>query len=68
MANSKLTPAPDAKRCEAGATEAQPSGTCGAGQPLYTSNGIVHCEHHIDWPSSKEAKIFLAIKAIKEEK
>jgi hypothetical protein len=67
MANEKptsaapCTPAPDAVRCQAGSTEAQPNGSCGAGQPLYTTNGLVHCWHHSDWPNSKEARKFLAV-------
>ncbi len=62
----KLTPAPDAIRCIAGASERCPEGSCGAGQPLYITNGLAHCEHHADWPNSKEARKFLA--AIKIDK
>jgi hypothetical protein len=61
MANEKLTPAPKAEKCEAG------GGSCGAGQPLYTVNGLVFCEHHADWPNSKEGRKVAAIKTIDKE-
>ena len=56
MANDKMKPMPDATRCEAG------GGSCGAGQPLYTANGLVFCEHHASWVDSKEGKIAAAVK------
>jgi len=60
----KTVPAPDAKRCEAGATDSQPDGSCGAGQPLFKTNGLVHCYHHSDWTKSKEAKKLNAAREI----
>jgi len=57
-----LVPAPDAKRCEAG------NDSCGAGQPLYVSDGIIHCEHHASWSCSKEGRVAAATKKINEEK
>lgn len=60
MANEKK-PAPNGVKCEAG------GGSCGAGQPLFETNGLIHCEHHASWPSSKEGKIMLATKKINEE-
>ena len=56
MPDDKKTPAPDATRCEADG--------CGAGQPLYTTNGLVHCDHHSDWPNSKEARKLIAVRNI----
>lgn len=64
---AKLTAAPDAKRCEAGTDEKHPEGSCGQGQPLYTTNGLVHCFTHADWPNSKEAKKLIAIRKIDKE-
>lgn len=61
MANEKLVPAPDAKRCEAG------GGSCGAGQPLYVTNGLFHCEPHASWPDSKEGRVAAAIKKAENE-
>lgn len=55
---AKLTPAPDATRCEACGN------SCGAGQPLYETDGLHHCEHHADWPNSVEGKRAAAIKKI----
>lgn len=59
MANDKK-PAPDAVKCEVDG--------CGAGQPLYTTDGLVHCEHHSTWPASKEGRKKIATKTIDEEK
>lgn len=56
-----LKKAPDALRCEAG------EGSCGAGQPLYETDGLIHCEHHASWPSSKEGKKAAAVKKIDNE-
>lgn len=55
---SRFTPAPSATRCEAH------NNSCGAGQPLYDTGGLIHCEHHGDWPNSPEGKRALAIKKI----
>lgn len=57
---SEKKPAPDATRCEAG------GGSCGAGQPLYETDGLIHCDHHSTWPASKEGKIAIATKKINE--
>ncbi len=55
-----LEPAPDATRCDAG------GGTCGAGQPLYTVNGLYFCFSHAAWPASKEGRIATAIALIEK--
>lgn len=60
MPNDKLKPAPDAKRCGAG------NDSCGAGQPLYETNGLIHCEHHALWPMSKEGRIAVAVKEVEK--
>jgi hypothetical protein len=62
MADDKKVPAPNATRCEAG------NNTCGAGQPLFTSGGLVYCEAHSGWPTSKEGRVASATKSINEEK
>jgi hypothetical protein len=63
MANEdKMKPAPDAARCEAG------GGSCGAGQPLFKTGGLIHCAHHASWPSSKEGRIAAATNQINNEK
>lgn len=59
--DDKMKPAPDAKRCEAG------NDSCGAGQPLYTQNGLVFCDHHASWVNSKEGKIAAAVKSASQE-
>jgi hypothetical protein len=59
MANDKKTPAPEAVRCELDG--------CGAGQPLYTTNGLNHCAHHADWPTSKEGRKVIAHREIDKE-
>jgi hypothetical protein len=56
MANDKMKPAPEAKRCEAGGN------SCGAGQPLYVTNSLTHCEPHASWPESKEGQLVIAIR------
>jgi hypothetical protein len=61
MANDKKKSAPEATRCEAG------GGSCGAGQPLYVTDGLVHCEHHSSWPESKEGRIMAATRKIEKE-
>lgn len=60
MANEKKA-TPSAERCEAG------GGSCGAGQPLFETNGLIHCEHHASWPESKEGKKAAAVKKIDAE-
>jgi len=59
--DNKKQPAPDATRCEAG------GGSCGAGQPLFTQNGLVFCEHHSSWPESKEGRKEIAVRNIDKE-
>lgn len=61
MTVAEMTPAPEAKRCEAG------DGSCGAGQPLYETNGLVHCPHHTAWPASKDGQLAAAIKEAKRK-
>lgn len=58
MANDKSdkVPAPNALRCEAGGN------SCGAGQPLFTAKGLVFCDHHADWPNSKEGRVEIAMR------
>ena len=63
---AKLTPAPDAKRCEAGASSREPEGTCGAGQPLYRTNGLVHCYTHKSWPVSDDGKTEARVRAARK--
>ena len=73
-AEAKMTPALDAPgtkpehklRCEAGATPQHPEGTCGAGQPLYRTNGLVHCYTHKSWPESAEGKTEARVRVAKK--
>ena len=56
MAIDEKKSAPNATRCEAG------SGSCGAGQPLFTTNGLVYCNAHAGWPTSKEGRTEAAVR------
>lgn len=57
---AKLTPAPDAVRCDADG--------CGAGQPLYTTNGLVHCYTHKSWAASEDGKVEAQVRALRAKK
>jgi hypothetical protein len=55
----KLSPAPSEKVCDCAG--------CGAGQPLYTKDGLVFCFSHRDWPNSKEGRKLVATRKIDKE-
>jgi hypothetical protein len=56
-----MKPAPEATRCEAGGN------SCGAGQPLFDTDGLIHCATHAAWPTSKEGRKEIAVRAIDKE-
>jgi hypothetical protein len=71
LADKGFELAPDAKRCEAGASFDHTNnieGSCGAGQPLYVdpATGWIVCHNHSGWPLSDEARLYRRLQAARK--